>query len=174
MSSACKFWNNVTQVSIQFMDNVVPILPSFFLLHTSRMHTKCSTVASEKEREREMQSLLRLINTRRISTGRNGASLLASSYTARSSIPPNSLPQSESQLDHSMPDPNPPSTPELVTNSVAWRLEKLPREQSVVVAFQSWMRDGFAVHRGHIFHTINRLRRRHLYSRALEVNLRFT
>ncbi|KAK3012783.1 hypothetical protein RJ639_010219 [Escallonia herrerae] len=53
--------------------------------------------------------------------------------------------------------------------SLCGRIEKLPRGESVGSAFQSWMGDGFPVHRGDIFHTINRLRKRKSNKRALEV-----
>lgn len=51
------------------------------------------------------------------------------------------------------------------------RIEMLPRGESIGFAFQSWMGDGFPVQRGDIFHTINRLRKRRLNKRALEVML---
>ncbi|KAI3450400.1 hypothetical protein Pfo_007065 [Paulownia fortunei] len=53
--------------------------------------------------------------------------------------------------------------------SLSWRIEKLPRGESVSSAFQSWMGDGLPIHRGDIFHTINRLRRLKSAKRALEV-----
>ncbi|KAJ6670605.1 hypothetical protein OIU85_014464 [Salix viminalis] len=49
------------------------------------------------------------------------------------------------------------------------RIEKLPGGESVGYAFQSWMGEGFPIHRGDIFHTINRLRKLRLNKRALEV-----
>lgn len=114
-----------------------------------------------------MRFLLRLINARRITTTKNPISFLASCPPT-----PTSDPQSESQSDHSGSDPKPPpSRSEFGPNSLTCRLERLPRKESVLVAFQGWMRDGFSVHRGLIFHAINRLRRRQMYSRALEVNL---
>ncbi|KAJ3692550.1 hypothetical protein LUZ60_011645 [Juncus effusus] len=76
------------------------------------------------------------------------------------------VPQSESEQDQPDSNPNPP---EFGPSSLAWRVERLPRGASVVSAFQSWMRDGLAVNRGHIFHAVNRLRRRNLHFRALEV-----
>jgi hypothetical protein len=51
------------------------------------------------------------------------------------------------------------------------RIEKLPRGESVGYAFQSWMGEGFPIHRGDVFHTINRLRKLRLNKRALEVCL---
>ncbi|KAM7527779.1 hypothetical protein LguiB_031189 [Lonicera macranthoides] len=54
-------------------------------------------------------------------------------------------------------------------NSLCWRIERLARGESVGTAFRSWMGDGFPVHRGDIFHTINRLRRRRFNKRALEM-----
>ncbi|KAL3518191.1 hypothetical protein ACH5RR_020780 [Cinchona calisaya] len=53
--------------------------------------------------------------------------------------------------------------------SLSWRIEKLPRGEPVASAFQSWMGDGFPIHRGYIFHTINRLRKFKANKRALEV-----
>ncbi|PWA40404.1 Pentatricopeptide repeat-containing protein [Artemisia annua] len=53
--------------------------------------------------------------------------------------------------------------------SLCGRIEKLPRGDPVGFAFQSWMGDGFPVHRGDIFHTINRLRKKGFNKRALEV-----
>lgn len=49
------------------------------------------------------------------------------------------------------------------------RVEKLGTERSIVSVFQRWMGEGQPVQRGDIFHTINRLRKLHLYSRALQV-----
>ncbi|KAJ4845436.1 hypothetical protein Tsubulata_026302 [Turnera subulata] len=49
------------------------------------------------------------------------------------------------------------------------RIERLPRGESVGSAFQSWMGEGFPVHRGDIFHAINRLRKLKKDKRALEV-----
>ncbi|KAL7205306.1 hypothetical protein ACSBR2_018283 [Camellia fascicularis] len=53
--------------------------------------------------------------------------------------------------------------------SLCWRIEKLPRTEPVGSAFQSWMGDGFPIHRAHVFHTINRFRKLHFNKRALEV-----
>ena len=50
------------------------------------------------------------------------------------------------------------------------RIERLPKGETVGSAFKSWMADGFPVHRGDIFHAINRLRKLKLNKRALEVN----
>lgn len=55
------------------------------------------------------------------------------------------------------------------SSSLCWRIERLSRGESVGTAFRSWMGDGFPVHRGDIFHTINRLRKRRFNKRALEV-----
>lgn len=55
------------------------------------------------------------------------------------------------------------------SKSLSWRIEKLPRGEPVGLAFQSWMGEGFPIHRGHIFHTINRLRKLKFNKRALEV-----
>ncbi|KMT05246.1 hypothetical protein BVRB_7g173870 [Beta vulgaris subsp. vulgaris] len=49
------------------------------------------------------------------------------------------------------------------------RIEKLPRGEPIGYVFQRWMGEGFAVHRGDIFHAINRLRKLMLNKRALEV-----
>ncbi|GAV64122.1 PPR domain-containing protein/PPR_2 domain-containing protein/PPR_3 domain-containing protein [Cephalotus follicularis] len=49
------------------------------------------------------------------------------------------------------------------------RIERLQRGEPVGSAFQGWMGQGFPVHRGDIFHAINRLRKLQLNKRALEV-----
>lgn len=54
---------------------------------------------------------------------------------------------------------------------LSYRIEKLPKDEPVRSAFQSWMGDGFPIHRGDIFHAINRLRKLKLNKRALEVTL---
>lgn len=59
-------------------------------------------------------------------------------------------------------------------NNLCGRIESLPRTELVGSAFRSWMGDGFPIHRGDIFHTINRLRRRQLNKRALEVCFSFS
>nr|XP_043634497.1 pentatricopeptide repeat-containing protein At1g07590, mitochondrial [Erigeron canadensis] len=61
------------------------------------------------------------------------------------------------------------STPEEVPKSLCGRIEKLAKGDPVGFAFQSWMGDGFPVHRGDIFHAINRLRKKKFNKRALEV-----
>nr|CAB3480102.1 unnamed protein product [Digitaria exilis] len=43
------------------------------------------------------------------------------------------------------------------------------RASSVCAAMRGWMADGRAVHRGHVFHAINRLRRHRLHRTALQV-----
>jgi hypothetical protein len=50
--------------------------------------------------------------------------------------------------------------------SLARRVE---RAASVGAAMRGWMADGRAVHRGHVFHAINRLRRHRLHRTALQV-----
>ncbi|KAF7837779.1 pentatricopeptide repeat-containing protein [Senna tora] len=52
---------------------------------------------------------------------------------------------------------------------LSYRIERLPKGESVGFAFRSWMGDGFPIHRGDIFHTINRLRKLMMNKRALEV-----
>lgn len=59
--------------------------------------------------------------------------------------------------------------PERPPASLSCLVERLPRTQSVVSAFQSWMAQGNPVHRGDIFHAVNRLRRLKMNKRALEV-----
>lgn len=54
------------------------------------------------------------------------------------------------------------------SKSLSWRIEKLPRGEPVGLAFQSWMGEGCPIHRGHIFHAINRLRKLKFNKRALE------
>lgn len=53
--------------------------------------------------------------------------------------------------------------------SLSCRIEKLRKGESVTSAFQSWMGDGFPIHRGEVFRTINRLRKLKSNKRALEV-----
>jgi hypothetical protein len=52
--------------------------------------------------------------------------------------------------------------------SLARRVE---RAASVGAAMRRWMADGRAVHRGHVFHAVNRLRRHRLHRTALQVPL---
>ncbi|KAF3454707.1 hypothetical protein FNV43_RR05155 [Rhamnella rubrinervis] len=52
---------------------------------------------------------------------------------------------------------------------LSYRIEKLPKDAPIRSAFQNWMGDGFPIHRGDIFHAINRLRKLKLNKRALEV-----
>lgn len=49
------------------------------------------------------------------------------------------------------------------------RIERIPKGELVGYAFRSWMGDGFPIHRGDIFHAINRLRKLERNKRALEV-----
>lgn len=49
------------------------------------------------------------------------------------------------------------------------RIVKLPRGEPIGSTFQSWMGEGFPIHRGEVFHAINRLRKLKLNRRALEV-----
>ncbi|KAK4483126.1 hypothetical protein RD792_010306 [Penstemon davidsonii] len=62
-----------------------------------------------------------------------------------------------------------PSKEEGEAKSLSLRIEKLGRTESVASAFRSWMGDGFPIHRGDVFHTINRLRKHRATKRALEV-----
>ncbi|XP_031280195.1 pentatricopeptide repeat-containing protein At1g07590, mitochondrial-like [Pistacia vera] len=55
------------------------------------------------------------------------------------------------------------------TKCLSLRIERLPRGEPIGSAFQSWMGEGFPIHRGDIFHAINRLRKLKLNKRALEV-----
>ncbi|CAN4099249.1 unnamed protein product [Withania somnifera] len=55
------------------------------------------------------------------------------------------------------------------TNNLSQKIESIPVGESVGSAFQSWMGDGLPIHRGDIFHTINRLRKFKFNKRALEV-----
>ncbi|KZV43699.1 pentatricopeptide repeat-containing protein mitochondrial-like [Dorcoceras hygrometricum] len=64
----------------------------------------------------------------------------------------------------------PPETvPEAEVKSLTCRIEKLRTGESVASAFQSWMGDGHPIHRGEVFHAINRLRKLKASKRALEV-----
>ncbi|KAL2487787.1 Pentatricopeptide repeat-containing protein [Forsythia ovata] len=53
--------------------------------------------------------------------------------------------------------------------SLSWKIEKLPRGEPVASAFQNWMGNGFPIHRGDIFHAVNRLRKLKANKRAFEV-----
>lgn len=54
-------------------------------------------------------------------------------------------------------------------NNLSQRIERVPIGESIGSTFQSWMGDGLPIHRGDIFHTMNRLRKLKLNKRALEV-----
>lgn len=80
------------------------------------------------------------------------------------------LPQSHFGLStQSDIDASSPELDNVEHSSLCKRIEKLPRDEPVCSAFQSWMGDGFPVHRGDIFYTINRLRKRRHNKRALQV-----
>ncbi|GLT67057.1 hypothetical protein SLA2020_393910 [Shorea laevis] len=49
------------------------------------------------------------------------------------------------------------------------RIERLAKGEPVGSAFQRWMGEGLPIHRGDIFHAINRLRKHEMNKRALEV-----
>ncbi|GMH12285.1 hypothetical protein Nepgr_014126 [Nepenthes gracilis] len=55
------------------------------------------------------------------------------------------------------------------SNCLSLRIERLQRGESVGFVFQRWMGEGFPIHRGDIFHAINRLRKLKFNKRALEV-----
>ncbi|KAJ0968053.1 hypothetical protein J5N97_024970 [Dioscorea zingiberensis] len=63
------------------------------------------------------------------------------------------------------------SSPEgcVPSESLSWRVERVPKGEPLLSVFQSWMGEGLAIHRGDIFHTINRLRKLKMNKRALEV-----
>ncbi|XLT12864.1 hypothetical protein HN51_058554 [Arachis hypogaea] len=54
------------------------------------------------------------------------------------------------------------------SESLSRRIEKLRKGEAVGSAFRTWMGDGFPVHRGHVFHAINHLRKLNMNKRALE------
>ncbi|CAN4100549.1 unnamed protein product [Withania somnifera] len=54
-------------------------------------------------------------------------------------------------------------------NNLSQRIESIPTSESIGSTFESWMGDGRPIHRGDIFHTINRLRKLKFNKRALEV-----
>lgn len=56
-------------------------------------------------------------------------------------------------------------------NNLSQRIESVPIGECIGSTFQSWMGDGIPIHRGDIFHTINRLRKLKFNKRALEVLL---
>ncbi|KNA06965.1 hypothetical protein SOVF_176270 [Spinacia oleracea] len=64
---------------------------------------------------------------------------------------------------------NSSSNGEEALKMLSLRIERLPRGESIGYVFQRWMGEGFPVHRGDIFHSINRLRKLKLDRRALEV-----
>ncbi|XP_052165398.1 pentatricopeptide repeat-containing protein At1g07590, mitochondrial [Oryza glaberrima] len=80
------------------------------------------------------------------------ATFFASSGGARIALPP--------------PPPRPAADEAEREGSLAQRVE---RSASVCAAIRGWMGDGRAVHRGHVFHAVNRLRRRRLHRAALQV-----
>ncbi|BAT03950.1 Os08g0162250 [Oryza sativa Japonica Group] len=82
------------------------------------------------------------------------ATFFASSGGARIALPP--------------PPPRPAADEAEREGSLAQRVE---RSASVCAAIRGWMGDGRAVHRGHVFHAVNRLRRRRLHRAALQVSL---
>ncbi|RYR47828.1 hypothetical protein S83_060518 [Arachis hypogaea] len=55
------------------------------------------------------------------------------------------------------------------SESLFRRIEKLRTGEAVGSAFRTWMGDGFPIHRGHVFHAINRLRKLNMNKRPLEV-----
>lgn len=55
-------------------------------------------------------------------------------------------------------------------DSLSRRIERLPKGESVGSVFRGWMRDGYPVHGGDVFHSINRLRRLNMNKRALQVS----
>ncbi|XP_024028081.1 pentatricopeptide repeat-containing protein At1g07590, mitochondrial isoform X2 [Morus notabilis] len=74
------------------------------------------------------------------------------------------------QAPNNLPNEEPESKREETTRPcLSYRIEKLPKGEAVLSAFQNWMGDGFPVHRGDIFHAINRLRKLKMNKRALEV-----
>ncbi|KAK9154293.1 hypothetical protein Sjap_001773 [Stephania japonica] len=73
------------------------------------------------------------------------------------------IPDPSSSSDSENPIPDQPDT------SLSSRIEALPRGNPILSAFQSWMRDGNPIHRGDVFHCINRLRKLKSNKRALEV-----
>lgn len=84
------------------------------------------------------------------------------------------LPSSFAFLCTQAPDDLPNEAPESKRQEtsrpcLSYRIEKLGKGEAVLSAFQSWMGDGFPVHRGNIFHAINRLRKLKMNKRALEV-----
>ncbi|GMN24202.1 hypothetical protein TIFTF001_000469 [Ficus carica] len=83
------------------------------------------------------------------------------------------LPSSFAFLCTQAPDDLPNVAPESKRQEtsrpcLSYRIEKLGKGEAVLSAFQSWMGDGFPVHRGNIFHAINRLRKLKMNKRALE------
>lgn len=60
-------------------------------------------------------------------------------------------------------------SPETPGDSLSLRVERLQWGEPIISAFQSWMGDGFSVHRGEVFHAINRFRKLRMNKRALQL-----
>jgi hypothetical protein len=67
------------------------------------------------------------------------------------------------------PPPRPTLPPEGPSKEGGSLAQQVERAASVCAAMRGWMADGRAVHRGHVFHAVNRLRRHRLHRTALQV-----
>ncbi|CAL5386819.1 unnamed protein product [Camellia sinensis] len=117
--------------------------------------------------EIERRRVFRVVIHGTISISLSAATQFHSSSFSFSTLPPHNHYSSENETSVSTHEGGREEEEE--PKSLCWRIEKLPRTEPVGSAFQSWMGDGFPIHRGHVFHTINRLRKLHFNKRALEV-----
>ncbi|CAL5388890.1 unnamed protein product [Camellia sinensis] len=117
--------------------------------------------------EIERRRVFRVVIHGTISISLSAATQFHSSSFSFSPLPPHNHYSSENETSVSTHEGGREEEEE--PKSLCWRIEKLPRTEPVGSAFQSWMGDGFPIHRGHVFHTINRLRKLHFNKRALEV-----
>ncbi|KAL7227568.1 hypothetical protein ACSBR1_022431 [Camellia fascicularis] len=116
--------------------------------------------------EFERRKVFRVVIHGTISISLSAATQFHSSSFSFSTLPPHNHYSSENETSVSTHEGRREEEPK----SLCWRIEKLPRTEPVGFAFQSWMGDGFPIHRGHVFHTINRLRKLRFNKRALEVD----
>ncbi|XP_059626611.1 pentatricopeptide repeat-containing protein At1g07590, mitochondrial [Cornus florida] len=109
---------------------------------------ECSV--SNRREEEEPKSLFRTINQTHFD------------FTFSTQTPDNSSEEEESSVPNRREEEEEPKT-------LCRRIERLGKGEPVGSAFQSWMGEGLPIHRGDIFHTINRLRKLQFNKRALEV-----
>ncbi|CAL5355031.1 unnamed protein product [Camellia sinensis] len=120
--------------------------------------------------EFERRRVFRVVIHGTISISLSAATQFHSSSFSFSTLPPHNHYSSENETSVSTHERGREKEEEEEPKSLCLRIEKLPRTEPVGSAFQSWMGDGFPIHRGHVFHTINRLRKLHFNKRTLEVD----